>query len=789
MPDRLRDDAFFAHSQNDAGTGVPETLLDHLRLVADTAAKFASAFDVEDQACAAGLCHDLGKYADQFQKRLRDPNERSRDHWTAGAALLISLFGQRGLIPALAVAAHHTGLGQFPSRAKEFGADVAAALKAEPGQFTETKLRILWERFTQDGFQQPSFSDGLVPSGSFAADMLDVRMFFSALVDADFLETEAHFEGDAQTPRRPRPPGPALDIPRAVAAFDSYVVEIRRQFAHAPMAASREVLLRACIDAAAGSQGLFSLSAPTGSGKTLAMLAFALHHALKHGLRRIVLVMPFLNIIEQAAAIYYHIFSEENGFSPNTVLEHHSLAGHHDDSTVDVSANQDDSRPTARLLAENWDAPVILTTSVQLLQSLMANRPGRCRKLHRLARSVILFDEVQTLPLGLAVATLATLSRLADPSGPYRSTVLFATATQPAFHVLDERVCKEFASSGWRPREMVPDAEALFAEASGRVHVCWRHTLPIGFDELAEELMKHEQVLAIVNLKRHAVQLATALRERGATALLHLSTNMCPAHRTKVLRRVNKRLRGGRPIRLVSTQCVEAGVDLDFPVVYRALAPLEAVAQAAGRCNRHGSRPTGSVVVFKPRDDRSLYPPGYRQAVNATEVFLAGLAGGGSLDDIEIINHPERLQAYFRQFYSLAGRETTEGADERELLEAIRAGDFAEVARLYRLIREDAINVLVPYDEAAFEQLCAELAPRGKRPPGFAADWFRRAVPYAVSLFRPPAHAELWNLLEPVQFGRRPLENYEADWFTALPGLGYDPLFGLDEASAACWIA
>ena len=596
---------------------------------------------------------------------------------------------------------------------------------ARRNDFTEINGKLLVERFLDEGFTRPKISAGLVRRGQFAADMLDARMLFSALVDADYLATEGHFNGDARTPYCHREDGPILDVDRAIAALDRYIASVRSDQGDAPMAAAREALHAACVAAAEEPQGLFTLSAPTGSGKTLAMLALSLHHARHHGLRRIVLVMPFLNIIDQTAGIYRTIFSTENGFADHTVLENHSLAGRRQPNDEGQS---DQAASTARLLAENWDAPIILTTSVQFLESLMADRPARCRKLHRLAKSVILFDEAQTLPPKLAVATLATLCRLTEPNGPYRSTVVFATATQPALDDLDGRVRKDPLGAGWKPKEIVRDPGSLFSQAAGRVRVNWRHRSSIGFDELATELAGHERVLCIVNLKRHAVQIATALRDRRINGLMHLSTNMCPAHCAKVLKKLDQRLRDGTPVRLIATQCVEAGVDLDFPVVFRALAPLEAIAQAAGRCNRHGRREPGTVIVFKPRDDRGLYPPGYKTGVDATETFLNSLAQDGDLDQTEIINSPERLRQYYQYLYVATGRESVELPDEHDLLEAIRAGDFASVAEHYKLIENDAVNVLVPYDRKIFDKLRDEALSAERPRPEFLRGWIAPCV-------------------------------------------------------------
>ncbi len=775
---------YLAHSRNGNGSGVPELLCHHLQAVSTRAGRFAAAFGAEEQVFAAGLLHDLGKYADQFQRRLRDPRERGRDHWTTGALAALTT-GPFGLLAALAIAGHHAGLEQLLD-AKTLCRRVLEDLKNHADTYTEADGGLLLRRFTADGFPLPKLDHGLSPHGESAADMLDVRMLFSALVDADFLETEAHFNGDAEIARRPRIDGPLLDFDKAIAALDEHLESVRNAFRDAPMAQAREALYRACVAAAAERQGLFTLSAPTGSGKTLAMLAFALHHARSHGLRRVVLVMPFLNIIDQTAAIYRSLFNPDRGFDPNTVIEHHSLAEHADRDAGDDE--KDGASNAARLLAENWDAPIVLTTTLQLFESLMADRPSRCRKLHRLAQSVILFDEVQTLPPSLAVATLSSLSRLGDPAGPYRSTVLFATATQPAFDALHARI-RDFAAGGWQPTEIVAEAESLYVPAASRVRVEWRHEATIELDALADELQQHDRVLCIVNLKRHASRLASSLRERGVAGVLHLSTNMCPAHRTEVLKTVNSRLRRGKSVRLIATQCVEAGVDLDFPVVYRAIAPLEAIGQAAGRCNRHGRRDPGRVIVFKPHDDRKPYPPGYGEGVDATQTFLALLKTQGDLNATEILNSPQNLRAYFRYCYGLSGRASGELDDERPLHEAIRAGDFKEVARLYKLIKQDSINVLVPYNPQAFEQLSREIRETDPLTPDFICAWRRRATPHAVSLFRPQNNSPLAPHLEPVQFSRRhPVEWWQADWFIALPGIEYDALLGVAEKTEDVWI-
>ena len=611
---------YFGHSPNADGAGVPEPLADHLHRVAELVQQFAAVFGAEQQAHAAALLHDLGKYADRFQRRLLDSGVRAGDHWTIGS-LLLAQYGKFGILPACAAAAHHTGLGLLPFNVERYRESLTRILTTRPGDFTEIKGGLLVQRFRGDGFTLPaSISAGLVLRGQFAADMLDARMLFSALVDADYLATEGHFNGSAAQPFCPRHPGPDLDLDSAITALDHFLESVRQTHRDAPMAAAREMLHAVCLAMADRPQGLFTLSSPTGSGKTLAMLAFALRHARRHGLRRIILVMPFLNIIDQTATTYRKVFSTENGFGEHTVLENHSLAARRQPSEEGES---DQACSTARLLAENWDAPIILTTTVQFFESLMADRPAQCRKLHRLAESVILFDEAQTLPPKLAVATLSTLARLAETTGPFRSTVVFATATQPALDGLNDRIRNGLFGSGWQPMEIVAETEHLFAQAAGRVHVDWRHRTPIELDDLADELAKHRRVLCIVNLKRHAIQLATMLRDRHIDGLLHLSTNMCPAHRAKALKRLDQRLRSGAPVRLIATQCVEAGVDIDFPVVYRA-------------CAAGGHRP-GRRPLQPPRSPRAR--PGHRfHASRRSRALSAGLPGRRRCDG----NVPER---------------------------------------------------------------------------------------------------------------------------------------------------
>ncbi|AUB82865.1 CRISPR-associated endonuclease Cas3'' [Candidatus Thiodictyon syntrophicum] len=756
----MKDDCFYAHSANAAGAW--HRLSEHLESVGRQARTFAGAAPWREEAGLAGGQHDLGKYGDRFRRRLLG-QDSGLDHWSMGAWL--ALKQHQAIAAALAIQGHHIGLQQGGPDGL-MGLDPARLARQHPLglALSDPDLERLVARAGADGLEfKPPGTKAVTSWEKAVAAMLDVRMLFSCLVDADFLDTEAHFDGTAAG-KCPRAPGPTLDPQAALNALDRYMRDGIRPGTQAQPAvrAAREALWLACTHAAEAATGCFTLTAPTGSGKTLAMLKFALEQAHRHGLRRVVLAVPFLTIIEQTARVYRAVFAD---FPEHFVLEHHSLAG------LGAETAQADAQPPQererRLLAENWDAPIVITTNVQLLESLFSNRPSACRKLHNLMESVILFDEAQSLPVQLAVPTLAALSHL---SAAYRTSVVFATATQPAFDSLHEAVSKH-AAPGWQPVEAAPDHPALFA-ALKRVAVTWpapgeKRT----WDELADELQDIPQALVVVNLKRHALALLEALGE--APDIVHLSTNLCPVHRRAVLQRVRTRLAEGAPCRLVSTQCVEAGVDLDFPRVLRAFAPLEAIAQAAGRCNREGrlSHP-GEVLVFdpdEPGDWRRRYPThAYFQAAEVTRRMLLDK---GTLD----INNPAAFRDYYRQLYDLS-----QPASQNPTFDsAINARDFPQIARLYRLIEQDAIQVLVPWAERLdeYEALRAEA-----EADGIGGAWMRGAQGLAVSVYRPRPDHPAWSILIPAKLRRTSRADRQQDeWFILEDphGAHYDERLGL----------
>lgn len=749
---------YFAHSSN--GHGDWHRLADHLASVSKIAKEFLRGRNGAEEAALAGLLHDLGKYGDRFQARLHG-KDQGLDHWSQGA--WVALVEHRAIAAALAIQGHHVGLQR---------ANMDALRRMNPHSLTQHHpFRLALSDSDHTRLKQRAEADGLLftkPAQITLADqngmaqavsaMLDVRLLFSCLVDADFLDTESHFNGGAQG-KSPRPEGPKLDASAALAALDAQLAELRGvTVAQVAVRQARETLWNAVMRASQAEPGVFTLTAPTGSGKTLAMLKFALEHAKKHDLKRIVLAVPFLTVIEQTARIYRKVFKAN---ADNFVLEHHSLAG------LGAEAEQGDAEGTSerqrRLLAENWDAAIVLTTNVQLLESLFSNRPSACRKLHNLMDSVILFDEAQSLPQHLAVPTLAALSHL---SAAYRSTIVFSTATQPAFDTLHGAV-KKHAVQGWQPIEVVPEHPALFA-ALERVVVRWPETgAKRTWSQLADELRGVEQALVVVNLKRHALALLTELA--GTESVFHLSTNLCAMHRRAVMDKVRARLAAGHPCRLVSTQCVEAGVDVDFPMVFRAMAPLESIAQAAGRCNREGRLNEqgllGDVVVFEPDEEpgwRKRFPThSYYQATQVTQTLLK--LHDNNLD----INDPEVFGAYYHRLYNL-----NDPANQNDDLErAIQALDFVEIAKSYRLIVQDAIQVLVPWVSRHDEFL--ELRREADRQ-GISANWMRRAQGLAVSVYRTKDGPPAWAI--PAKLRRGGVSD---EWFI-LEGDFYDDTLGLN---------
>jgi CRISPR-associated endonuclease/helicase Cas3 len=733
-------------------------MLEHASEVSRIAGENASAFGESQRAELMGKLHDLGKYGDLFQRRLRG-EESGLDHWTAGT--YVALMTYRFPDVALCIQGHHIGLQRGDKDSLE------TVFEKQPNpehlRLTDENFALLRTRLENDVGALPLSSDTRMHIPSSASAMLDTRMMFSALVDADFLDTERTMNrgNDAFVPR---PKAPGLQAKRALSLLEARLSELN---ADTRIPQNTRELRRSLADTALVSASsparLFTLTAPTGTGKTLAMLRFALARAAAdERVRRIILVLPFLTILDQTVDVYRALFAE---LGAHYILEHHSLVGTRAEtggSAVSDGVKRSDKQQ--RLLMENWDAPIVITTSVQFLESLHANRTSACRKLHNIAGSIVLFDEVQSLPLNLAVPTLKTLSRLA--SDKYGCSVVFSTATQPAFDTLHPKILEgEPQSAGWQPVEIVTDHAALFQRAK-RVEVTWKTRSPSPWSEVLHWLEEDRQALCIVNLKRHASALAKRALEANLEGVYHLSTALCPQHRRELLKRIIADLKAGNACRVIATQCVEAGVDLDFPKVYRALAGLDAIAQAAGRCNRNAARPQkGQLTVFVPEEEN--YPSKtYRQAAELTRVLLAERTEGLDLDD------PTTYRQFYRSLYTLTS------TSDAELEGFITSQNYLDFAARYRLIENDAVNVVVPYNEAALELM------QEGRQLGITPDWMRRVRGYTVSYFL-KKNAPVPVFLEPIKFRFGKNDGFAEGWFLCAPENPltfkryYDEVFGL----------
>jgi CRISPR-associated endonuclease/helicase Cas3 len=658
----------YAHSANQHGSR--HLLSPHLWHVAELARENARGFGYEQVAWALGLLHDIGKCHSDFQRYLLAAEAsaahrpRSPDHKMAGA--LLALQRDYG-VAALVLQGHHGGL-QSSSKLKAWLSDGAVKRAAE-----QALQQALAELPDLARVSAPSWPANI--NDPLFAEVL-LRFLFSALVDADYLDTATHFH-----------PVAMHEQPAMAALWGLFEAHhAARGLPRSQVNVMRAEIYGHCLAAAEKPVGLFRLAVPTGGGKTLSGMAFALRHALVHGQERVVVAVPYISITEQTAQEYRKVFGDE------TVLEHHSQA-------EDLGEDS-----WARLAAENWDAPIIVTTTAQLLESLFANKPQRARKVHRLARSVIILDEVQSLPVHLLDATLDMLKRLASDFG---ATVVLSTATQPAFDLIPT-----FRDPAIR--DIVPDAQRYY-EALRRVRYELRGSC--SWSDLAAEISAHPQALAIVNTKGDAMALLDALEALDKSPL-HLSTQLCGAHRRAVIAEVRRRLAAGEPCLLVSTQVVEAGVDIDFPVVHRAMGPLDAIIQAAGRCNREGRLAEGRVVVFESEGGHTA-PGFYRTATDEARTVLARGVDLNTLDGV-------------RPYYQLLYHDVD--TDRHRIQNYRRSLDYPEVAARFRVIADDGVSVLVPnYECSKWIERCIEsLSSRAADP----RQALRQLQPYIVNVFR-----------------------------------------------------
>lgn len=646
----------------------------HLKGTGELAETFAAEFGAAANGKLCGLAHDIGKYSDEFQLRLR--GGKKVDHATAGA---IECFKIKAAFEAVCVIGHHSGLpnvGHKDADTTESQTFFGRKLRAEQGGIPD--YRKNWNghiALPQDYFR---------PSGRGFATAFYIRMLYSCLVDADYIDTETFMNGDAG--RGNYEPLSALcdKLTAYISKWNNPTREID---------ILRQKILNSCIEKASAPRGIFSLTVPTGGGKTVASMAFALNHAAANSMKRIIYVIPYTSIIEQNAKVFRDILGQEN------VVEHHSSVSY------ELSENADELEYRSALATENWDAPVIVTTAVQFFESLYANRSSKCRKLHNIANSVIIFDEAQMIPsnnLRPCVAAIAELVRA------YNATAVLCTATQPA---IDEMLLEY--SKKESVVELCPDVDGMFEkfrrtsfEKEGRLTT----------DELVSRLESQQQVLCIVNTRKFAQEVYEALPSEGR---FHLSTLMCPVHRKQKLDEIRERLKSGKTCRVVSTSLIEAGVDVDFPRVFREMAGLDSILQAAGRCNREGKRSAESsiVTVFESENKVNKLIAVNRDAAEET------------VRDWTQPNTTSTIERYFKAY-----RDFLRNDDKSGVITASEKGisgcglPFEWIAKEFKLIDQNTFAVYIPIGEG--KELVSRLR-EGERSRGL----YRRAGMYSVSIY------------------------------------------------------
>lgn len=662
---------YIAHRAED---GREQSVLAHLQGTAALARKFAGAFGAEDEGERCGMLHDDGKYSDAFQRRIRGSPE-SVDHSTAGAQEAAKLGDTAA---AFCVAGHHGGL---PDGGTNVSGPDDPTLKGRLKRKVENYDAFHSEVKIPEA-KPPAFVRDVPSAGFF------IRMLYSCLVDGDYLDTETFMQNGAVEHG---------GFPPLADYREKLRAKISPWLAHSgdDLNGLRSKILHTAVDAGKEPAGFFTLTAPTGSGKTIASMSFALEHAAENGLRRVIYSIPYCSIIEQTQSVFEDIFGE------GSVVAHYADVRY---KTDENSSDREKNRDKRHLAAENWDAPVILTTTVQFFESLFADKPSRCRKLHNIAGSVLIFDEAQMLPAPFLRPCVAVISELVKN---YGCTAVLCTATQPVLEPLFRTYLPEISFC-----ELCPKREEMY-ERFRRVR--YEYLGRLSDEELGTHLAAEEQVLCVVNRRAQAQTLFSALPEEGR---FHLSTAMCPAHRRAVLAEIRRRLDVGEPCRVVSTSLIEAGVDVDFPTVFRALAGLDSVVQAGGRCNREGRRALKDSTVYIFESEQKA------PRMIAQNVSAARFALGKGADPAA----PETIAAYFKElFYTLKGEDALDAQDILKLC-GDRTFPFREIDERFQIIPNVQKTVYIRTPESA--PLLDELAQYG---PSRAL--MRKLGAYAVGVY------------------------------------------------------
>ena len=660
---------YIAHKDGERTQSIKE----HLFGTAQLAKQFSEVFGNGDWGYCCGMLHDIGKYSAEFQEKIKNDTDRRVDHSTAGAQLCMEQGGFYSLM-SYCIAGHHAGLPDYGNRLDTADAPTLMGRCKKKVKDYSTFCR---EISVPDVTSQP-FDPDKGTDFDFSLSVF-IRMLFSCLVDADFLDTEKFMNAGQSK----RDAGERMEV--LLSKLETYVADWLQEKAWDTVNGRRTEILKSCLENGRMEKGLFRLTVPTGGGKTIASLAFALRHAVNYHMDRVIYVIPYTSIIEQNADVFRRILGDEN------VLEHH----------CGVEFSDSEEWNPMRLAAENWDKPVVVTTNVQFFESLFASRSSQCRKLHNIANSVIIFDEAQMLPNDYLKPCVSMMEELMTN---YGTSMVLCTATQPAL--------TSFFPKERQIRELCPRREEQFRFFK---RVTFQHIGRISEEELVQRLQGQQQVLCIVNTKKRAQAVYDRIKGEG---VYHLSTAMYPRHRRRILSIVKNRLETGKPCILISTSLVEAGVDLDFQSVYRQLSGIDSMIQAAGRCNREGKRSAeeSRMTIFQFQDGESV--PGQRQQMDVAKYLLDQKAPVEALETVE---------QYFETLYHLRG----DSLDKKRIMEEFknRQYNFAKTAKEFHLIEKEMKTLFIP-KEAEAEQLLHQIQIQG-----YTKSGMRRASQYCIQIY------------------------------------------------------
>ena len=679
----------FAHIKPISECWKTQSIKEHCEGTANLAEQMAAAFDAKEWARLCGLWHDIGKYSLKFQQHIiassgydtsvRDPGKV--DHATAGALLAKEELKVKCLPVAYCICSHHSGLMDYVGDGRS---NLQFHLSSQCQHYLDDIRQFIQKECNLPELLRPNFDNN---SSKPKAWHLWIRMLFSCLVDADWLDTERFMNPEDFSAR-----GHYSTLAQMKPVLDDFLGTLGKDAPKTEVNAIRAEVQDTCRKAGSMPQGIYSLTVPTGGGKTLSSLLWAMKHAIKHNLKRIIIAIPYTSIITQTADKLRQIFGEDN------VVEHHSYAG--------IEKMPDDKRRKMKLATENWDAPIIVTTNVQLFESLYSNKTSRCRKLHNIAKSVLILDEVQTLP----AENLQPIIDILGSLGKYMGTsILFTTATQLAFSGTIGTGLAKF--EGLESKEIIHDVDGLFKSMS-RVKINFKNEA-YSYDALANELSKSEQVLCVVNTRGEAQQLYNALPDKSNA--FHLSRMMCQQHISDKLDTIKERLQNGEPVKVISTQLIEAGVDIDFPEVWREMAGLDSIAQSAGRCNREGKLKEGFVHVFQIKGSK-LRGIMAKAASTSDDLLVSGK------DDFL---SPETAKDYFRLFF--AKLNDTDKSGITDFLYK-PCPDFESAANAFHMIDDNSLTIYVPYSDEG-ETLTEQL-----RNGEYSAQLMRKLQRYSVNI-------------------------------------------------------